>query len=97
MIDILHRLLTVDVGYYMPPYKSVNVYFMKALMSGKKRAIKTNDVRHLYAPQYDTLSISKILAFAADYPAVQEYLPEARDIPTLPRQWIINICFRIIG
>ena len=93
----LYRLLTVDVGYYMPPYKSVNVYFLKALISGKKRAIKTNDVRHLYAPQYDSLSISKILEFASAFPAVNEYLPEARDIPALPRQWILNICFRIIG
>ena len=45
-----HRLLTVDVGYYLPQYKCINVYFMKALMSRKKKALKTTDIKHLYAP-----------------------------------------------
>ena len=93
----LCRLLTVDVGLYLPPYKCLNVYFMKALVAGKKKAIKTTAVRHLYAPQYDTLSVGKLLDFAAAYAAVEEYLPEARDIPLLPRQWVLNVCFTVIG
>ena len=92
-----HRLLTVDVGYYLPPYKCINVYFMKALMSRKKKALKTTDIKHLYAPQYDSLSVSKLLDFAAAYSAVEEHLPEPRDIPLLPRQWILNVCFALIG
>ena len=91
------RLLTVDVGYYLPPYKSINVYFMKDLMAKRKKAIKINDVKHLYAPQYDSLSVSKLLDFAAAYSAVEEHLPEPRDIPLLPRQWILNVCFALIG
>ena len=93
----MYRLLTVDVGYYLPPYKSINVYFMKDLMAKRKRAIKINDVKHLYAPQYDSLSISKILDFAAAYPSVEEHLPDPRDIPMLPRQWLLNVCYCIIG
>ena len=97
IILCLRRLLTVDVGYYLPPYKCINVYFMKALMSNKKKALKTTAVKHLYAPQYDTLSVGKLLDFAAAYPAIEEYLPEARDIPLLPRQWVLNVCFTVIG
>lgn len=70
---------------------------MKALMARKKKALKTSDMKYLYAPQYDTLSISKLLDYAAAYHAVEEYMPDARDIPMLPRQWILNICFSIIG
>ena len=78
-------LLTVDAGYYLPPYKCVNIYFMKALLSRKKRALKNDQVKHLSVPQYETLTISKILDFAAAYPVVEDFLPEPRDIPMLPR------------
>ena len=50
IIVSLRRLLTVDVCYYLPPYKCINVYFMKALMSRQKKALKTTAVKHLYAP-----------------------------------------------
>ena len=45
----------------------------------------------------ETLTISKILDFAAAYPGMEDYLPEPRDIPMLPRQWLINMCHAIIG
>ena len=82
---------------YLPAYKCTNVYWIKDIMRGKKKAIKTSEVKYLYAPQYDSLSISKLLDFAAAYQAIEDYLPEARDIPMLPRQWILNVCFTIIG
>ena len=87
----------MDAGYYLPPFKCVNIYFMKALMGRKKRALKNSEVRHLSVPQYDTLSISKLLDFMAAYAAVEDFLPEARDISMLPRQWLINVGFAIIG
>ena len=43
-------LLTIDCGLYLPPYKSVNIYFMKEVMAMKKKAIKSKDVQHIYAP-----------------------------------------------
>ena len=58
-------LLTVDVGLYLPCYKVINVYFMKALMSGKKKAVKIANMKYLYAPQYTSLSVEKLLAFAS--------------------------------
>ena len=36
-------------------------------------------------PQYETLSIKKLLEFAADYQAIEVYFPEPREIPQLPR------------
>ena len=31
----LSSLLTVDASLYLPPYKSVNIYFMKEIMTMK--------------------------------------------------------------
>ena len=58
---------------------------MKSLMSGQKKAIKTAEVKYLYAPQYSTLSLEKLLGFALQFQDLEVYLPEERDIPILPR------------
>ena len=58
-------MLTADCGYYLPPYKSVNIYFMKAIMAKEKNAVKTSNIKYIYAPQYASLSIQNILDFAA--------------------------------
>ena len=70
----------------MPPIKCMNIYFAKAVIGKKKRAIKTNAIKYLYAPQYDTLSIKKVLDFAAAYAGFEDYMPDAKDVPLLPRQ-----------
>ena len=75
----------MDCGYYLPPYKSVSVYWMKDLMARKRKAIKTSKIQTLNVPQYETLSIKKLLEFAADYHSIEEYFPEPREIPQLPR------------
>ena len=42
--------LTVEVGYYLPPYETINIYFMKELLAKKKRHIKGDQVKYLYVP-----------------------------------------------
>ena len=75
----------MDCGYYLPPYKTVSVYWMKDLMARKRKAIKTSKIQTLNVPQYETLSIKKLLEFAADYHSIEEYFPDHREIPQLPR------------
>ena len=58
---------------------------MKDLITRKKKAIKTTDMKYLYVPQYESLSVQKILDFARTYPEIFEYLPDAKDVPALPR------------
>ena len=74
----------------------VNVYFMKALLAGTKKALKTEAVKVLYAPQYESLAISKLLDFVAGYNAITDYLPDPRDMPSIPRQVSISILFILI-
>ena len=79
--SLFYSLLTVDAGYYLPSFKTINCYFMKALIAGEKKAIKTAEVKYIYAPQYASLSVQRILQFAQEYQAIAAYLPAERDIP----------------
>ena len=78
--------LTVEVGAYLPPYTSINVYFMKDLIAGIKRIMKVQEMKYLYVPQYETLSLGKILRFAQGYQGVFDFLPVEKDLLQLPRQ-----------
>ena len=81
----LSSLLTVDAGLYLPPFKSVNIYFMKEVMAMKKKAIKSKDVQNIYAPQYETLTCAKIYEFVQNNHVARAYFPVDKDIPALPR------------
>ena len=59
---------------------------MKDILARKKRALKTAEVQYLYAPQYETLSIDKMLNFALQIEGTVDYFPPERDWPALPRQ-----------
>ena len=50
----------------------------------------------MYLPNYNTLSIEAILEFGKNEPRVASYLPDERDLPRLPRQFIINITYSIM-
>ena len=78
-------LLAVDCGYYLPPYKAVSVYWIKDLMAKKRKALKATEVHTIAVPQYETLSIKKLLDFAAAYHQLEDYFPDPREIPQLPR------------
>ena len=53
----IYTFLTVDGKAYLPPHDNVTIYFLKDLMSGKKKFVSQDRVRHISVPQYDTLSI----------------------------------------
>ena len=39
------------------------VYFLKDLISGAKKYLKFDQIRHLYVPQYETLKLEEIFNF----------------------------------
>ena len=60
---------------------------MKSIIGMTKKAIKSDKVKVLYVPQYETLSSESILDWAfANKPAIADYFPDERDIHLLPRQ-----------
>ena len=46
---------------------------------------------------YENLSIERILETARKNPQVPYYLPDDRDMHKVPRQWLINVVYTIIG
>ena len=60
--------------------------------------VSCNSVRHLQVPQYDNLSMSKILAYLAQYEAMHLHMPaENHEINKLPRGWVVNVGATIVG
>ena len=50
----------------------------------------------MYVPQYENLSIERILETARKNPRVNDYLPEDRDMHKVPRQGLINVVYTIL-
>ena len=48
-------------------------------------------------PQYENLSIDRILETARKNTRINEYLPEDRDMHKVPRQWLINVAYTVLG
>ena len=48
-------------------------------------------------PHYETLSIERILEKARKNPRINDYLPEDRDMHKVPRQWLINVAYTVLG
>jgi len=42
-----YTFLTLSVKAYMPDYRTITIYFLKDLISGKKKYIKQKDIQHL--------------------------------------------------
>ena len=78
------------------PLEQVTIYFLKDLMSGRKKTIKGKNVAWIAIPQYQGLTIDNIAAFVAPYNVVADYLPEAKELPKLPKQWIANVCHTLL-
>ena len=110
-IIIGYIFLTVDVGAYLMDCDTCTIYFLKDLVRGKRKCeysiswndivsysvIKNEDIKVLYLPQYQSLTIESILAQGKKDAKVVQYLPEDRDMHKVPRQWLINVIYTIVG
>ena len=81
--------------FFLPD--NVTIYFLKDVLASKKAYVKVDAVKTLHVPQYKNMSLEKILEFAATKPQIEHYLPDAPDLPKVPKQWIVNICAAVIG
>ena len=51
----------------------------------------------LNVPQYEGLSIDRILEKGQEHPQVVNYLPDEHDIDRLPRSFIVNVTYTLMG
>ena len=59
--------------------------------------IKSENAKHLHVPMYKNLNVNAILDYGSMVEQVSQYMPDERDIPKLPRQWIINVIYSLAG
>ena len=48
----IYNFLACDVGIFLPPYENITIYFLKDLMSGRKKMLRTTMIRTIHIPQY---------------------------------------------
>ena len=48
-------------------------------------------------PHYEGLTTENLLSIRADFPQINDYLPEERDLPKIPRAWLANVTYTIVG
>ena len=72
---------------------------MRDLCSGKRRMIKQNDVKVIFVPFFEGLSIENQLKWAASRPEnVMDAFPMVqREVMKLPRAYIANCIFTLTG
>lgn len=51
----------------------------------------------MYVPQYEGLEVKGILERIRNMPEVMAYFPIEKEIAKLPRQWIINVTYTLVG
>ena len=95
---MLFEILKMDVCAYLPPYDNVTIYHMRDLVAGDKKIIRADGIKTLHVPQYENLTIKKILEQAKNVPAIMSRLPE-KDGETFkfPKSYVCNICYTVIG
>jgi hypothetical protein len=89
--------LAVECHAYLAPFECHTIYFIKALVQGVRKFVHCDKIRYLSIPHYEGLGIKEILSEASRYPETEQYLPEEDEFKRLPRQWLINVAYTIIG
>ena len=47
----IYNFLACDVGIFLPAYDNITIYFLKDLMMGKKKMLRTTMIRTIHIPQ----------------------------------------------
>ena len=82
-----YTFLTQDVKAYCPPKDTVTTLYLRDMAMGRKRYIRCDNIRHLFVPHYESLSLEKIIGFvegtAPDL--LVNYFPIPREMKKFPR------------
>ena len=94
----VYQFLAFDVGAYLPPYDNVTVFHLRDLASGKRQIIKADRVKTIHVPHFEGLTLDTMLYHARKSAQVVKALPlEPREVDKLPRSYIANVIYTIVG
>ena len=60
-------------------------------------AIKCDNVKVIYVPYYESLTVELITLEALKYPEIEPYWPHERDLPRINRGWLCNMINTVVG
>ena len=66
----VYRFLATEVGAYLDSYNTMTVWHLRDIMAGKRKMIKSKDIKHLHVPLFEGLSTRDILDWAKQYQEV---------------------------
>ena len=101
--------VTVDCKAVLPAPECVTQYFLKQLINGEKKrkscilhivlhlGINCDDFKYIYCPQYENISVKNMLQEASNDPDLMKYLPDKEEIHLLPRQYLANVIYTVVG
>ena len=75
----------------------MTIWHLRDLASGTKLYIKADHVKHIAIPQYEGLTINDMMEYVTQKPVVERYLPVAKEVVKLPRQYLANIIYTVKG
>ena len=94
----MYRFLASEVGAFLDSYTSMTVWHLRDIMSGKRRLVKSKEVKHIHVPMFEGLTTSDLLLFAKRYPEVYQALPSMEsEIEMLHRQFVANLIYTLVG
>ena len=93
----VYRFLATEVNAYLPPFENVTVWHLRDIQSGTKKRISSDQAKHINVPQFEGLAIKDIQTFASAYPQLARYFPVEKEMEKLPRQYIANVIYTIVG
>ena len=92
------RFLSAECGIYLDDFKVMSIFHLRDLISGNRRKLKSEEVKHIHVPYFDSLSVEKMLEWAKRHPDVFTALPkEQNEINSLHRNYIANVIYTIVG
>ena len=59
--------------------------------------ISCTEFKHLYCPQYENISVKNMMQEAKKDPNIMQYLPDDQEIHLLPRQYLANVIYTVVG
>jgi hypothetical protein len=105
-----YLLLVTEVKAYLPRLEHVTTYFLKEIISGKKKGqftssflkssivVKQAVIRYLYVPQYEGLGLKEIYSHIDNDVQLGQYFPDlAKERARLPKQFIVNVLATLTG
>ena len=104
----VYTFLTIDGNAYLPPFDTITIYFCKDLVRGVRKCkcataadltvINADHVRILQVPQYETLSVAKLVVFLDQFQEMHHYMPDTQcELRKLPRGFVINVAASVVG